>query len=218
MTHCNEDQCIPSLKTHISPSISECTISTRTKPPVTMEKKVVRIKKRGSSLQEQVVEKGEMDGDWETGERGGSDEGRKEEDGHVNLSEQMAKTDDGSNDVMGKPLAPAGKRRKLSRTPLSATPTTNSLVIAASTATVVQPQATTDNHAQPKPAKHNEIETTAISAAPSPPTVTTKQDEEGCSDEREPSAPEHSSIERVPEESVGSAERKMSLSEMKAQM
>lgn len=192
----------------------------------------MRIKKRALSSLEQSVEKGERDGDWETGERGGSEEGRREEDGHIDLTiEQMAKAEDSSvNDVMGKPLAPVGKRRKLSRTPLSivqASPTTNSLVT--STTTVVLPQVTTKSHTQPKQAKHDQIEAptiplTSSPAAPSPPSVTAKPNEEGCDVEREhldpSSAEDPSSMERAQEESVemGRAERKMSVSEMKAQM
>lgn len=183
-----------------------------------------------SSL-EPSVEKGERDGDWETGERGGSEEGRREEDANIHLTiEQMAKAEDGSvNDVMGKPLAPVVKRRKLSRTPLSivqASPTTNSLVT--STTTVVLPQVTTKSHTQPKQAKHDQIEAptiplTSSPAAPSPPSVTAKPNE-GCDVEREhldpSSAEDSSSMERAQEESVemGRAERKMSVSEMKAQM
>lgn len=216
-----------------SPPVPESsTVPTRTKPQSTVEKKVVRIKKRVSSPLEEAVEKGGRDGDWETGEKGGSEEGKREEDGRTNLTiEQMDKGEDGSvNDVMGKPLPPVGKRRKLSRTPLSvvqATPTTNSLVT--SSAAVVQPQVTTESHTQPKQAKHNRIEAATIPlslspAAPSPPSVTAKPNEEGCEDEREhlelSSTEEPSSIERAQEEGValGGAERKMSVSEMKAQM
>lgn len=215
-----------------SPSIPESSaVPTRMKPQSTVEKKVVRIKKRVSSPLEEAVEKSGKDGDWESGERGGSEEGRREEDGHTNLTiEQMAKGEDGPvNDVMGKPLVPVGKRRKLSRTPLSVvqtTPSTNSLVTL--TATAVEPKVTTESHTLPKQAKHDHIEAVTIpqtsSPAPPPSSVTTQLNEEGCDNEREhldPSsaAEEPSSIERTQEGvALGGAERKMSVSEMKAQM
>ena len=210
--------------------------------PQPAEKKIVKIKKRVASAQEQGMEKEEntkRGGDREVGEGGGSEEGRGERDGDRKNVEQYSSEGIGKktglevDKISGKIPEPAGKRRKLSRTPLSvvqATPATDTHPLTISTVAVVPPQVTTDDQAQPDQAKldpqtqesddsESMSPSASVGSSASKPTGEERKETERESLEASTAA-QLGSIEREREVNakVVVAERKMSISEMKAQM
>ena len=212
--------------------------------PQPAEKKIVKIKKRVTSAQEQGMEKEEntkRGGDWEVGEGGGSEEGRGERDGDRKNVEQYSSEGIGKktrlevDKISGKIPEPAGKRRKLSRTPLSvtvvqATPATDTHPLTISTVAVVLPQVTTDDQAQPDQAKldpqtqesddsESMSPSASVGSSASKPTGEERKETERESLEASTAAQLGSSErEREVNAKVVVAERKMSISEMKAQM
>ena len=210
-----------------------------------VERKIVRLKKRVPPARPPGAEKKNDGGGNELREGGGSEEGRGErgesnEGGEAKLEHR--KTVESESARRNVPLEdvsvneqvplPVGKRRKLSRTPLSAvqaTPTTNIPSVATVTVPIEQPQATTDDQSQPHRTK------IAQESTPPPPAVSLATEDEikRLDNEKETSLSVQLPKGREEREQVGRGregvkgvegrgdrkdERKMSISEMKAQM
>ena len=183
------------------------------KPQVrSREKKIIRVKKRVVAPQEEAGEREEVVGevgDGEIGEgrgEGGEEEGDKKDE--VLLTE--------------KPTAPVTKRRKLARTPFSVTQATPTADTPTITSSESKPKVTTiDSQLQPNMTKHNQTEPISTTVEPTETVaVENSLQTEAEGDQQPPVDQEVTAMEqeREGEQKRADGQRKLSISEMKAQM
>ena len=182
------------------------------KPQVrSREKKIIRVKKRVVAPQEETGGREEVVGevgDSEIGEgRGeGGEEGEKKDE--VLLTE--------------KPTAPVTKRRKLARTPFSVAQTTPTAATPTITSSESKPKVTTvDSQLQPNVTKRDQTEPISTIEEPTDIVATENSLQTEAEGDQQPPVDEEVTAmeqEREGEERRADGQRKLSISEMKAQM